>query len=77
MKTNYDMKDLINTISTKSGLFGVFANHGFGSTTLLMQIASAVADINKGTVIVFLLNGERNVGMDGCNQLVCQQKILW
>ena len=53
MKTNYDMKDLINTISTKSGLFGVFANYGFGSTTLLMQIASAVADINKGTVIVF------------------------
>lgn len=53
METKFDMKDLINTISTKAGLFGVFANYGFGSTTLLMQIASAVADINKGTVIVF------------------------
>ena len=53
METKFDMKDLINTISTKSGIFGVFANYGFGSTTLLMQIAGAVADINKGTVIVF------------------------
>ena len=53
MGIKFDMKDLINTISTKSGLFGVFANHGFGSTTLLMQIARAVANINKGSVIVF------------------------
>jgi len=52
---DYNMKDIISTISKHSGLYGVFANPSFGKTTLLMQIARSVVDISGGTAIMFSL----------------------
>lgn len=50
---DYGIKDLINTISTQSGVFGIFANPGFGTTTLLMQISASIVDKTNDTVVVF------------------------
>ncbi|MCH5299027.1 MAG: hypothetical protein J1E96_04615 [Ruminococcus sp.] len=52
---NYSIKDLIGTISSHSGLYGLFANPGFGTTTLSMQIARSVADMSGGTAIIFTM----------------------
>lgn len=52
---DYNMKDITSTISKHSGLYGVFANTSFGTTTLSMQIAGSVVDISDGTAIVFSL----------------------
>lgn len=53
--SDYSIKDLIDTLSSKSGLYGLFANPAFGSTTLSMQIARSVADTSGGTAIFFSL----------------------
>lgn len=54
--SDHNMKNLIDTLSSRSGLYGVFANPEFGTTTLLMQIARiAVDNNNSGRAIIFFL----------------------
>ena len=53
---DYSTKYLIDMLSSQSGLYGLFANPGFGATTFSMQIARAVVDITGGTAIAFSLD---------------------
>ena len=60
-KQNYELlpndavRTITNIISNNQGLFGIFANPGFGTTTLLMQIADQMSKTKKGTSIVLSL----------------------
>lgn len=53
MNENFDMNDFVSHISKNNGLFGIFANSDFGSTTLSMQIVGEVVKRKNGTVLVY------------------------
>ena len=49
------IETITNIVSNNTGIFGIFANPGFGTTTLLMQIGSEMRKVKSGTTIVFSL----------------------
>ncbi len=57
MYKNYDcsMDSLIHLLSTESGVFGLFSNPGFGTTTFSIQISEKVTNSINKTVAVFSL----------------------
>lgn len=55
MNSKYQINDLLDTLSEHNGIYGLFANPGFGTTILSMQIAEAVAKTTNAEVVVFSL----------------------
>ncbi len=84
MKKNYGINELLNNITKKRGVYGIFANPGFGTTTLFMQIADSIVKKTKGTIIVFSLGlskeqwqqNMRSRGLSVNNVEVCDSAIL-
>jgi len=55
MNSKYKINDLLDTLSAHSGIYGLFANPGFGTKILSMQIAEAVAKMTNAEVVIFSL----------------------
>lgn len=49
------IETITSIVANNTGIFGIFANPGFGTTTLLMQIGSEMRKVKSGTTIVFSL----------------------
>ena len=77
MNENFDMNDLVDNISKNNGLFGIFANTGFGSTALSMQIVGEVVKRKKGTVLVYSFENTKERYRQRMHDVgICTEDIL-
>ena len=59
MDTTYDIEKISHLIANHHGLFGVFANPGFGTTTLLLQLTHQSTKQKGGTAVFFSLEASK------------------